>query len=472
MTADLVVAANRGPSRRERQADGRSIERPAGGGLAGVLADALADRAAVWVASAVDGPRDHPGEAGGVRHREIELDERQRDRYYDRVANRVLWFLQHRLAHLTEPDGFDFGFRADWRVYAEVNARFAAACAEEAAPGATVLTQDYHLALVPALLRDRRPDLRIGHFTACPWVDPEYFSILPEQPRSELLTGMLGADLLGFTVARWCANFMACCAAAGLAVDAERHAVCSADGRWVPVRAFPVGVDASELRARANTATVNERCAGLRERIGRRRLLVRVERLDPAKNIVRGLAGYELLLARDTALHGTVTHVVHAYPTRTAMPEYRRYAAAVEERVDRINHRFGTADWAPCLLQSTDDPADGVAALRLADVIVVNPVLDAMNLVAKEGPIVSERDPVLILSRMAGAADELGAGALLVNPFDVAELAEAMARALTLGDADRAARAALLRNAAAALPPRAWLAAQLEQLAGVTEVAA
>jgi len=150
------------------------------------------------------------------------------------------------------------------------------------------------------------------------------------------------------------------------------------------------------------------------------------------------------------------------------MPEYRRYAAAVEERVDRINRRFGTAVWTPCLLQSTDDPADGLAALRLADVIVVNPVLDGMNLVAKEGPIVAERDPVLILSCMAGAVDELGMASLVVNPFDIAELAEAMAVALTLDPADRAERAAVLRDAAAALPPQAWLAAQLQELAATT----
>jgi trehalose 6-phosphate synthase len=468
MTADLVVAANRGPAGDETTEDGRCVGRPAGGGLANVLASALAGRTAVWLSTSIDGTRIRRQNTGGICHREVDLEEHQRNRHYQNVANRVLWFLLHRLAHVAELDGFDFGFRADWRAYTEVNARFAAVCDEEAAPGATVLTQDYHLALVPALLRARRPDVRIAHFTACPWVDPEYFSILPWAARADLLDGMLSADLLGFTVPRWCANFVACCAAAGYPVETAPHAVRASDGRWVPVRAFPVGVDAKALRVQAAADEVEQRCATLRRRVGGSRLIVRVERLDPAKNILRGLAGYELLLAGDSGLHGTLTHVVHAYPSRSAMPEYRRYAAAVEERVDRINRRFGTAVWTPCLLQSTDDPADGLAALRLADVIVVNPVLDGMNLVAKEGPIVAERDPVLILSCMAGAVDELGMASLVVNPFDIAELAEAMAVALTLDPADRAERAAVLRDAAAALPPQAWLAAQLQELAATT----
>ncbi|MEU4239999.1 trehalose-6-phosphate synthase [Actinoplanes sp. NPDC026619] len=452
MVADLVIAANRGPG----AGPGGP---PAAGGLAAVISGAVKDREAVWIHATTEESR-----SGWGWTREVVLSPHDYETYYNRVSNRALWLLQHRLAHLSAKEEFDFQFREDWRVYQAVNSRFAAACDTESAPGARVLVQDYHLALVPALLRDRRPDLRTAHFTACPWVDPEYFAMLPRPARADLISGMLGADLLGFSVTRWCDNFLACCSAADLDVDPGDRSVLAPDGRRVPVRAFPVGVDGDDLRSRARTPEVDARCRELRDRLGDQRLFVRVERLDPTKNLLRGLAGYELMLAADPALCGTVTYLVHAYPSRPGMPEYQRYASAAHDRVRYINDTFGTPDWTPCLLDLDDDPAAALSALRTADVIVVNPVLDAMNLVAKEGPVIAERDPVLILSEGAGAADELGRAASVVNPYDTAELAETMAAALRADPTERARRAAELRVAAVAMPPREWLAAQLRLL--------
>jgi trehalose 6-phosphate synthase len=447
MAGDLVIAANRGPG-----AGGA----PVVGGLAAVIASAIRGRDAVWISATTS-----PDPSGP----QVVISPDDYETYYHQVANRTLWLVQHRLAHLSAQEAFDFRFREDWHTYQAVNRSFVDACDSAAAPGACVLVQDYHLALVPALLRDRRPDLRIAHFTACPWVDPEYFAMLPRATRTDLISGMLGADLLGFSVTRWCTNFLACCAAEGFDVDFPGARVRVLDGRWVPVYAFPVGVDGADLRARAATREVDIRCRALRDRLGEQRVFVRAERLDPTKNLLRGLAGYELMLAADPSLHGTVAYVVHAYPSRTGMPEYQRYASAVQERVRHINDTFGRPDWLPCILETDDDPVGALSALRAADVIVVNPVLDAMNLVAKEGPVVAERDPVLILSEGAGAADELGRAALLINPYDVAELAETMAAALRTEPSERARRAAELRAAAVAMPPSEWLNAQLRLLA-------
>jgi trehalose 6-phosphate synthase len=476
--AELVVASNRGPVQFEVDDDGNLSAGRGAGGMVAALGPALAGQGGTWVAAAIsDGDRvaarrvarsgrrrriDLP--QGPLQLRSLVIDPREYQNYYNRVSNRTLWFLQHYLFDVPRHPRFDSSFRNAWRNYRDVNRAFAGACDDEADQGAEVYIQDYHLALAPTMLRERRSDLAIGHFTHCPWVEPPYFEMLPRPIREELLDGMLGADLLGFLVPRWSRGFLHCCAEGGYQVDLEAGTVRAPDGRPVHVRAYPLGVDADYLRARVTERDVQAQLRSVRDLAHGRSLVVRVDRMELSKNILRGLDGFATFLESHPRIRGRVVHFALAYASRRDLPEYQAYTAEVKHAAESINDRFRTKTWEPVRLELRDNYPRALAAMTLADVLVVNPVWDGMNLVAKEGPSVSERAAVLILSRNAGAADDLAEGAILVNPFDTVELAEAIGTALAMPSEERAHRAKRLREQAAALPPQDWFSWQREDL--------
>jgi trehalose 6-phosphate synthase len=230
----------------------------------------------------------------------------------------------------------------------------------------------------------------------------------------------------------------------------------------------PLGVDAGELRERAAAADVQAHVTALAAAAGGRQLIVRIDRTELSKNIVRGLAAYRELLVTQPEWRGQVTHLAFAYPSRHDLPEYREYTASVQRLARQITDEFGTEDWDPLVLQVNDDYPRSLAAYQLADVLLVNPIRDGMNLVAKEGPLLSERGCALVLSREAGAVAELGEWALVVNPFDVTQTARALHEALSMPAAERKRRAALLAEAGAAMPPQQWFADQLRALDAAT----
>jgi trehalose 6-phosphate synthase len=273
---------------------------------------------------------------------------------------------------------------------------------------------------------------------------------------------MLGADSLGFLSPRWAEAFVRCCVRL-LHADAGAEVVHAA-GRSTRVRVHALGVDGGELRARAAAPDVAARREVLRRRVGDVALVVRIDRTELSKNIVRGLASYRELLRRYPEHRGRVVHVVFAYPSRHDLPDYRAYTAEVQRLAREIDDEFATAEWSPVLLEVNDDYPRSLAALQLADVLVVNPLRDGMNLVAKEGPVLSADGVAVVLSREAGAADEFSADALMVNPYDVSGTAAAMHEALLMGSEERRARTERLAKVATALPPEAWLAAQLQAL--------
>lgn len=467
---ELVVASNRGPVQYWLDATGSITPQPAAGGLAGIINNALQGRKATWISAALSEGDCAQAANGGVayqiadcQHLILPLDGYLKEQYYNQIANRTIWLLQHRLAHLAHKEGFDFKFRESWTAFRKVNSYFADACAKVASRKSVVITADYHLSLVPAMLRQKRPDIRIAHFTACPWVDPEYFAILPDNARKELLAGMLGADLLEFTSPRWSENFFACCAAAGYKVDMEKRTIL-AGKQTARISELAVGVDAEELLSRIDSAEVAMHCSAIAQKFAGMSLIVRAERLDPSKNALRGLAAFELLLDSKPSLREKVSLFLHLYASRTELPEYLAYALQVVRKVAEINARFGTADWQPCTLDQSDSPSRGLAALMMADVVVVNSVVDAVNLVAKEVPVIGRKNPVLILSHTAGAADDLGEGAVLVNPFDAAELSDAMFASLNMSPSERVTRTAKLRRGATRMGPKDWLAGLLADL--------
>jgi trehalose 6-phosphate synthase len=282
---------------------------------------------------------------------------------------------------------------------------------------------------------------------------------------------MLGADHVGFHAEWWAAAFLDCCEAI-LGAEVSRPGPAGGDavgrvihrGHVTDVAVHPLGVDAPALRTRAQADDVRAYVTAISQVARGRKLIVRVDRTELSKNIVRGLAAYRELLTTRPQWRGRIVHLAFAYPSRSALAEYRAYTDQVRELARQINGEFRTADWDPLILEVKDDYPRSLAAYALADVLLVNPIRDGMNLVAQEGVVLSERGCALVLSREAGAAATLAADALLVNPFDITETAEALHRALTMSDAERQRRGAALAATAAADPPARWLGGQLASL--------
>jgi trehalose 6-phosphate synthase len=483
----VLVASNRGPLSFIVAPDGSlSARRGSGGLVSGLMPglSSLGDRAEVlWICAALshadraaahqdpDGRQfgiETGGPSGGrtaVRALDIPADTFQGA--YNAVANATLWFVHHLLFDTPVQPRFGPTFQRDWQSYVAYNEAFAGALSQSAASApvaARVLVQDYHLALVPRMLRDAVPGIRIAHFSHTPWAPVDYYRILPDDVGRAVLDGMLGADHAAFHCQRWADAFLDCCEALpGAQVDRGAQRVIHR-GHVTGVGVHPLGVDAPALRERARAADVEAHVAALTRATAGRKLIVRIDRTDLSKNILRGLAAYRELLTTRPEWRGQVVHVAFAYPSRSSVPGYREYTDEVLRMAAGITEEFATADWDPLILEVKDDYPRSLAAGRMADVLVVNPIRDGMNLVAEEGPVLSDHGCALVLSREAGAASLLGSDALLVNPYDVSATAAAMHQALLMPEDERRRRCAALAAAATANAPSHWLTAQLDAL--------
>lgn len=374
--------------------------------------------------------------------------------FYDQVANPALWFVQHGLwGLLRDPEADLLGPWQDG--YVAVNERFAEAVLDELerAPDAVVLFQDYHLYVAPALVRARRPAARLAHFVHIPWVGPEGWSVLPSAVARSVHEGLLACDSIGFHARAWRSAFV------------RSSAVLL--GRGDDARALshvnPVAVDAAALSDVVTQEDVLER-----ERLllssRPEQLILRVDRTDPAKNAVAGFAAFGRLLERRPDLHGRVGMLALLDPSRQSIPEYADYLRALEAEAAAVNAAYETPDWSPVELSIRDDFPSSVAAYKQYDVLLVNSVLDGLNLVAQEAPLVNTRDGVLVLSRRTGAWEELGEWAIGVDPYDVDATSRALERALGLPRAERAARLAGIRERVLARDPSGWADAELSAL--------
>lgn len=473
-SAHIVIASNRGPLSFRRSSTGGVTASRGGGGLVSAMTTAAAGESAVWLcatlsdtdrevaAHAPDGRLDLAGyDTAGAAVQMLPIDDRTLAGAYASIANETLWRLNHGLIDRTTPPEFDDEWRADWDQYVEYNQAFADAICTTAASNARVLVQDYHLTLVPAMLREARADLRISHFTHTPWATPELFGLLPADVAAAIVTGMLGADSIGFHSHRWADDF-AECAVRSTGVDRLGYTIRDA-GRSIPLRIHPLGVDAEPLLTRAGEADVLDRLAELNAIADGRQVISRVDRTEPAKNIAGGIEAIAELLRSYPEHVGRVVHLALAYPSRQDLEEYRTYTEQTIAAAAAVNEEFGTEQWTPVVLEVRDDYPRSLATLIRADVLLVNPLRDGMNLVAKEGMLLS-KDAVLVLSSEAGAADEMGEAALLVDPLDVKGTADSLHDALTMPAEQRARRHEELRAVAVALPPHAWLEQQLEVL--------
>jgi trehalose 6-phosphate synthase len=475
----LLVASNRGPVSFGFASDGSLTARRGGGGMVSGLTSGLAsvagDSDVLWLCAALsDADREaaRKGEraAGGPADAPVRMLDIPQDVFaaaYNGIANSVLWFVHHMMFDTPNQPRFGTEFRRDWDAYVTYNGAFADALAEEYMPGTRVLIQDYHLALAPRLLRDRHPGARIAHFEHTPWAPPDYYRLLPDDVAAAILDGMLGADHAGFLARRWAAAFLDCCEAvlgASVSRGSDGTGQVSYRGRVTEVGVHPLGVDGQGLRARASEADVAAHVSAFTGLANGRQLIVRVDRTELSKNIVRGLAAYRELLATRPKWRGQVVHLAFAYPSRSDLAEYRDYAARVHELAGEINSEFATPDWEPLILDVRDDYPRSLAACRVADVLLVNPLRDGMNLVSEEGPILSDRGCALVLSREAGAAALIGEDALLVNPYDVTATADALQAGLTMPAPERRRRSAAIAAAASSRAPCQWLAEQLKAL--------
>lgn len=455
--ARLLVASNRGPVSFTLDERGRPKVVGSAGGLASALQPLFEGRPATWVACAMSDADRLAADAGLMDDRGFELVMVQPDpgvyrMAYDVVANSTLWYLHHNLFDLARRPRFDRTWATAWEAYRSFNRSFAAAVAGAAEEGATVLVQDYHLCLLPKMLAEKRPDLRTIHFTHTPFADPILIRVLPQAVARELLEGMAAARACGFHTARWEAGFRGCCQE--LAVEAP------------PSFVGPLTPDPDRLASRIAAPGFAAAVQRVDDLVAGRKLVVRVDRVEPAKNMLRGLWAFDEMLRLRPDLRGKVVLLSLAYPSRESLPEYQAYRTEVDHLARRVNDTWGDDTWTPVAHEVADDPDRSLAALTRYDVLLVNPVRDGLNLVAKEGPLVNTTHGVLALSREAGSFEELRGAALEVNPFDVAGTAEVLAEALDMPAPERARRAQALRALVRRREPSDWLVDQLTAAGG------
>jgi trehalose 6-phosphate synthase len=477
----ILVVFNRAPVSYFRDHDGRRGAKRGGGGVVSALGGLLAHHDVTWVASAMTEEdravaAEHEGsfveetaDGSSYRLRLVAHDSAAYDRFYNELANPTLWFLQHYLWGLGSAPDFGPELHEAWSDgYVPVNEGLAAAALEELErePDAAVLFHDYHLYLAPRFVREARPDVVTSHFVHIPWPEPDYWHALPPELRTAVHEGLLANDVVGFHTERWRRAFLlATERLLGASVDPEAGTV-EYRGRTTRVVAHPISVDAAEFERLRHDPAVLEREKAL---VARRpeQLVLRVDRTDPSKNIVRGFHAFGLLLERHPGLHGRVGMVALLAPSRQDIPAYAEYVGEVEAAVRAVNERFGRDGWQPIALDVADDFPRSVAGYKQFDVLLVNPVFDGLNLVSKEAFLVNEHDGVLVLSENAGVHEELGEWALTVNPIDVSGQAEALYEALVLEPGERRRRADAIREHVRAHDIREWVEAQLTDLDAV-----
>ena len=447
----LIIVSNRGPVTYDRDPSGRRVAKRGGGGLVTALRGLREHHDVTWIASATTEEDRRVAQEGDGEVVLVAHDRRAYDNYYNVVANPMLWFVQHQLWDRARRPDIDGAFHAAWRDYELVNRTFADAVVSQLdnGPEAAVLFQDYHLYLAPAFVRAARPHSVLAHFVHIPW--PVDWTILPEPMRRAIHEGLLANDAVGFHTARWARNFeLSCaevCGGCG-ATHVTHHAISIDTGEFDELRASDA-VRAAEAKIEADRPE---------------KLIVRVDRTDPSKNVVRGFIALGILLETHPEWRGRVRMLALLDPSRQTIPEYVEYLAAVERTVEEVNARHPGA----IELRVADDFPQSVAAYKQFDVLLVNAVSDGMNLVAKEAPLVNERNGVLVLSENAGAHEELGEWCITVNPFDVWGQAEALHEALSLGEEERRRRLEAIQAHVRANDVRAWVDGLLADLDGVT----
>lgn len=472
----IVIASNRGPFGFKRNPEGGFHVQRGAGGLVTALG-ALAERHEVlWVAAALseddrEWAREHgdePQNVEGVLMSLFAPDKDAYDKYYNQISNPLLWFIQHQLWDTprfpiidgTTWDAWDNG-------YVTINQQFAEAivrCVANEDRPLLILPQDYQLYLVPRYLRERLGNqVQIQPFCHIPWPGPDAWRILPAKMRELLLSSLLASDRVGFQTDRDAFNFVQTCRfhLADAHSYGSRTSIHYQD-RKVEAKAYPISIDVENLESIAEEMETKLFKSQLINYLGDHRLILRTDRVEPSKNILRSLQAFRLLLEKYPEHRGKVQMMALLVPSRMEVDEYQTYLKEITAEGAMINADYGDGFWEPVRIIVGGNYNRAIAAMQLYDVLMVNPLADGMNLVAKEGPIVNQRDGVLLLSEFAGAYYELGEHALPVSPFDIYSTAETLHQALTMPADEKARRAEALREKIRSANVKQWFKTQVD----------
>ena len=495
----MIIASNRGPVYHEILSDGSlQVKASSGGGLVTALKPLITSgviEECIWVAAAIsEGDHRAAEESQGLFVQSgientllsyVTVPPDQYHKYYNMFANPILWFVQHNIwDYARMPRISRYIHDAWWNGYVPVNEAFANAIIKtsEQFPGAPIMLQDYHLYLVGEQVRKALPEAVITHFLHIPWPGASCWRMLPPRIVFRILESILSCDIFGVQTERdsedvlvTFKNFMR--GLEHIEVDFKERAVKDTlKNRTTYIRAYPISIDPEEVRRVAYSDETEEYVRQLKDRLaeGVENLIVFVGRLDPSKNFARVLEAFELLLGQEPDLRGKVSLVAYLVPTREQIEVYTHYRNDVMEYIEKINEIFGNeggGGWEPIIVFNEENQCQAFAGLRLYDVLMVNSVMDGMNLVAKEGPIVNERDGVLILSPTTGAYEELGVSTIEVAAPDVQGTFEAMYVALRMGDSEKKLKSKFLQTTVRENDIHRWFARQLEDIANLPAVA-
>ena len=476
----LILASNRGPIEHYVRHDNRIEARRGSGGVVTALSSLTGMLDFTWVATAMgEGDRrvaeqsrgakvrsTLPGQRAQVRY--VSTPRRVYHKYYNVFCNPLLWFLQHYMWNSPYSPNVDSNVHDAWNNgYVTVNESVARMVIDEGQQSSAppiVMTHDYHLYLAPGFIREQIPNAVIQHFTHIPWPAARYWKLLPNYIRNEICRSLVFADVVGFQSMTDVRNFLDSCEEflPDYKVDHNNRVIYYGD-RSCSVRAYPISVNAEEIIRIANSPRAMEYEKKLNSEI-QGKAIVRVDRAEPSKNVIRGFRAFQLLLSRYPELHGKVSFMAFLVPSRTHIRQYQRYMDDIQRIIGEINSSYGTAEWQPIKPYIENNYLQAIAGMKVYDVLLINAVIDGMNLVAKEGPLVNTKDGVLILSETTGAHYQLKDGALSVSPADIEGTMQAMYQALTMSDSERKRRSTTLSDGIRREDISHWLVSQIEDL--------
>src|SRR6266699_4154107 len=478
----FIIASNRGPIEYQLSHDKTLKPRRGPGGMVKALIEAASRMKTTWVAMAMtEGDRIAvkeaqqkdgllPSSLSGhkMQLRYVAISKAAYGKHYGKISNQLLWFLQHYMYNPTEDSASIRQVQDAWtNGYCVANQAIADAVNAEIDRedgSVVVMLHDYHLYLAASMIRQRHPSVVIQQFIHIPWPDVRCWHFLPSNITQAIYSGLVGNDIDGFQTERDARNFLegARTLLEGAVVDFEEGAIWW-QGRRTQVRAYPISISVTEERRVVESAAGKRASEKIKPLLGKQTIM-RVDRIEPTKNIVRGFQAYARLLDEHPELLGKVNFLAFLVPSRQALPIYQRYDVDVLKIIDETNQKYGSDEWTPIKAFRDNDRTRALAAMQWYDVLLVNPIIDGMNLVAKEGPVVNQCKGVLVLSRTAGAFQQLGKASIPTSPTDVAETAQALYKALTLPEDERVAKAKQARQAVERYDLNMWLTRQMSDL--------
>jgi trehalose 6-phosphate synthase len=457
----LIVATNRGPVEYYVTRNQTLKSRRGAGGVVTALIDAGSQMEMSWVAMAMtegdrlalkeadQGRLPSPLNGQKMQLHYVAISKAAYRKHYEQISNQLLWFLQHYLFNPIEDsttakriqDAWENGYRVANRAIADA----VIAEIESENSRAVVMLHDYHLYLAPRMIRQQHPGIVMQHFIHIPWPDVRCWHFLPSNIAQEIYQGLAGNDIIGFQTERDARNFLegARTMLEGSNIDFEDGTVWW-QGHLTQTRAYPISISVTTERKIVNSAAGKRAAEKFRPLLGEQTIM-RVDRIEPTKNILRGFQAYDQLLEDHEEMRGKVNFLAFLVPSRQSLPEYKRYTADVMKMIEKVNKKYSTSNWQPITAFCQNDRTQALAAMQFYDVLLVNPIIDGMNLVAKEGPVVNQRHGVLLLSRTVGAFPQLGKASVPTSPIDVGETAQALYKALTLPPDERRNKATLAR---------------------------